>query len=66
MTTVHFSGHVRPRRSGTEPLKRFADAKKAIGDIFGHLEDNVKELYSYYCGKKTYIFYDMVYCTVVH
>lgn len=48
-STEQRHGHARPRRNGTEPLKRFADAKKAIGDIFGHLEDNVNELYSYYC-----------------
>lgn len=49
-TTLDYLGRTRPRRNGNEPLKRFAEAKKAIGDIFGRLETNVKELYAYYCG----------------
>ncbi|VDM43863.1 unnamed protein product [Toxocara canis] len=36
------------RRNGSEPLKRFTEAKKAIGDVYSDLEGYVNDLSSFY------------------
>ncbi|VDK20348.1 unnamed protein product [Anisakis simplex] len=36
------------RRNGTEPLKRFTEAKKAIGEIYNDLEGYVSDLSTFY------------------
>ncbi|KAI6242947.1 Transmembrane GTPase fzo-1 [Aphelenchoides fujianensis] len=39
-----------PRRAGSEPLERFRDAKKSMGEIYKDLSEFISELHDVYAG----------------